>query len=76
MAETKQVGIRLPLDLWRQLNAWVGRYEIHHADGKVEKLTVAKVVKGLLLAAIKARIPPLALIEEALPAGAKIVEKQ
>jgi hypothetical protein len=75
MAETKQVGIRLPLDLWRQLNAWVGRYEIH-ADGRVEKLTVAKVVKGLLLAAIAARIPPLTLIEESLPKGAKIVEKQ
>lgn len=75
MADTKQVGHRLPLDLWRQLDAWLNRHEIQHPGGKVERLTAAKVVRALLVAAIKARFPALALIEEALPAGAKIVEK-
>lgn len=76
MPETKQLGHRIPVDLWRQLGAWVGRYEIRRADGSVEKLTLAKVVKALLVAAVKARLPALALIEESLPTGSRVVEKQ
>lgn len=69
----KQIGFRIALDLWRDLDAWLARYEVHQ-DGKVRRLTAATVVKALLVALLKSRFPALALVEEFT--GAKVVEKE